>query len=114
MNLPDDYGSGWQYCRKHNLKWHLSDGCCDYCLDESWGPEPDKLDKGWVFMYFSGDDVVLTDTKPNEEYLILSPGKWAVMHRNRMPYAGFKVNEGEEIELNENEIFVEVPEPTND
>jgi hypothetical protein len=34
-NLPDDYGMGWQVCRKHNVRWHLSDGCCDLCVNES-------------------------------------------------------------------------------
>ena len=33
-NLPDDYSMGWIKCYKHNIKYHRSDGCCDYCLDE--------------------------------------------------------------------------------
>lgn len=62
-NLPDDYNMGWMHCRKHNVKYHLSDGCCDYCLEEA-SPIPKEGDyeEGYVWIDYQDNHLLVSES----------------------------------------------------
>jgi hypothetical protein len=64
MNLPDDYGMYWRKCFKHNVKYHMSDGGCDFCIRES-QPQIKTGDavKGCLFVnVINNTEVIVSET----------------------------------------------------
>jgi len=60
-NLPDDYNMGWQHCRKHNVKYHLSDGTCDLCIEDSYPKEGD-YEEGYVWIDYENDHLLVSES----------------------------------------------------
>ena len=71
-NLPDDYGNGWQYCRKHNIRYHLSDRYCDACLSEEGQTQDNYLSMlDTLFEDYKNLQGMLIDSINSEELLSL-------------------------------------------
>lgn len=60
-NLPDDYNMGWLHCHKHNVKYHLSDGCCDLCIEDSYPKEGDYRE-GYVWIDYRDDHLLVSES----------------------------------------------------
>lgn len=108
-NLPDDYGMGWLKCAKHNVKYHMSDGACDYCIDEAMPRQPD-LTHGYKYVWLDSDGQVQMSSKntDNKLALVIPPGKWILMTKDGRIYGGVPYNQREKLE--EGDILFEVPE----
>ena len=60
-NLPDDYNMGWKKCHKHNIRYHLSDGACDLCIEDSYPKEGDRVD-GYVWITFENSKMLASES----------------------------------------------------
>ena len=80
-NLPDDYGMHWRRCRKHNVRFHASDGACDLCLEESSIPylrDGDAID-GCVCVTYIDGKAHISDTY-RDGWMILGKGNTYGIH----------------------------------
>ena len=109
MNLPDDYNMYWQRCSKHNVKYHMSDGGCDFCINEAMSPQED-LTHGYKYVWLDENgEVQMTSKNTNNKHaLVCPPGKWILMTKEGRIYGGVPYSQCETVQ--EGELLVEVPE----
>lgn len=107
-NLPDDYWMYWQYCRKHNIRWHLSDGGCDGCIEDAQPPE-EEITNGDKYLWLDDGKVQMSSKNiHHKKALRCSPGKWLLMIKDGRIYGARRYVEGEA--LRKDDILIQIPE----
>ena len=114
-NLPDDYGNGWQYCREHNIRWHLSDRFCDKCMEASWEEEEQEPYKvGEVVypyhcLYLVGNHVAQSQTYKKGGVVVREPGTYGI-HITRDNKISFTKIPLDRVYVNTFQAVVNIPE----
>lgn len=112
-NLPSNYNMYWNYCSKHKIKYHASDGACDKCIDES-APSFSigETVPGYIFAGYDNGKVFFSETYVKGSILVEKSSQYLLYIENGKIYGCSKHISAESAQFyaKKGDIFISTPD----